>query len=68
MPKFNFEVTEAVTYSVDVEAESQSAAREKLEELLADGAELDLTEKDTSDLEITWPPADDEIAGEEEAA
>ena len=59
MAEFMFEIAETVIYTTTVEAETRAEAREILERLI-DSDDVDLVEKDSTALEISWPPEDDE--------
>lgn len=59
MPVFMFEIAETVIYTTTVEAETRAEARKILERLI-DSDDVDLVEKDSTALEISWPPEDDE--------
>lgn len=58
MAEFMFEISETVIYTTTVEAETRTKARKILERLI-DSDDVDLVEKDSTTLEISWPPEDD---------
>lgn len=58
MAEFMFEISETVIYTTTVEAETRTKAREILERLI-DRDLVDMVEKDSTSLEITWPLEDD---------